>query len=161
MKYLFELSKEHKTIPKSEILSCLKTEKIKYKNIESNNDAMVIETDTKSDKIKQISSRLSSTFYVNKLLFSCPPSIEDINKNASKNQIKTRGTIAVKHKNRSIKIKSQEIVKTLANIYTKNRKVKLEKPDIEIRALITDSRVYITQKIYQMVRSQFEKRKVQ
>jgi len=161
MKYLFELSKEHKTIPKSEILSCLKAEKIKYKTIESNTDALIIETDTKPDKIKQISDRLSSTFYVNKLKFSCLPIIEDINKNALENQIKTRGTIAIRHKNRSLNIESQEIIKTLADIYTKNRKVKLEKPDIEIRALITDKRVYISQKISQIDRTQFEKRKVQ
>jgi len=49
----------------------------------------------------------------------------------------------------------------LAEIYTANREVNLENPDIEIRGLITDTKLYVGSKIAKINRSQFEDRKVQ
>ena len=46
MQFIFELSKEHKTLPIAEIKSCLDAEKIKYKINEENEDAIIIETNT-------------------------------------------------------------------------------------------------------------------
>jgi tRNA (guanine10-N2)-dimethyltransferase len=94
-------------------------------------------------------------------MFLSDNSIEDIEEEASKNLIKKTGSIAIKYKNRSKNINSQPIVKTLAEIYTKNRRVFLENPDIEIRSLITDSKLYVGSKISEIDRSQFENRKVQ
>ena len=161
MKYLFEISKEHKKLPTAEILTSLDSENINYEIILSDEDVLLIETDSKDDKLREIAGRLSYTFYIDKFLFSCNPSIKEIKKKSSENVIENEGSIAIKYKNRSNNIKSQPIVKVLADVYTKKRHVTLENPDNEIRGLITDSAVYIGIKIAEINRSQFEERKVQ
>ena len=161
MKYIVELSKEHKTLPKAEILACLMAEKISHNIVESSEDVLVIETNAKDGAIKRLAGRLSFTFYIDEFLFSCPSSPDEIKKHALDNVIEKKGSIAIRYKNRSNNVNSQPIVKALAEIYSKDRNVTLEKPDIEIRGLITDSGVYVGLKTAEIDRSQFEKRKVQ
>jgi tRNA (guanine10-N2)-dimethyltransferase len=161
MKYLFELSKDHETIPISEVLACLKAENINYQILDSNEDVLVINTDAGYGTIKTISDRLSYTYYVDEFLFLCSPIPDEIKKYALKNPIEHKGSLAVKYKNRSKTIDSQSVVKSLAEIYTQNRKVSLKDPDIEIRGVITDSTVYVGLKLFELNRSQFEDRKVQ
>lgn len=161
MKYLFELSKEHKTFPIAEIKSCLQAEQINYKILESNEDVFIIDADSKDEKLKNMVNRLSFTFYINQFLYSCQPSIDQIKKQASKDSLEYRGSVAIKYKNRSKNVNSQSIVKALADVYIKNRVVNLENPDIEIRGLITDSKLYVGLKLAEINRTQFEERKVQ
>ncbi len=161
MKVLFEISKEHISIPKSEIFSILSAENIKYELEKSTEDVLIIKTDEDIKKIKNISQRLSFTFFIDKFLFSCKNSIKDIKNLSLENNISKKGSIGIKYKNRSKKINSQPIVKALADVYTKNRVVNLEDPDIEIRTLITDKEIFVGIKIAEINRTQFEGRKVQ
>lgn len=161
MKFIFELSKEHKTLPVAEILACLRAEKINYKAIESNEDVLVVDTDVEESNIKKLASRLSLTFYIDEMLFSCLPSTVEIKKYAIENHIKKNGSIAIRCKNRSNNIDSRSIVQTLADIYSKERRVTLENPDIEVRGLITNSTAYIGLKVSEINRSYFENRKAQ
>jgi tRNA (guanine10-N2)-dimethyltransferase len=161
MRYLFEISKEHISLPKSEIFACLESEEYNYKLIESNEDLIIIETDVVKQKIEKLSKRLSNSFYVSEFLFSSKPQKENIKIIAKNYLIKESGSIAVKYKNRSKQIKSKEIVSAIAEIYTKNRQVSLEKSDVEIRALITDNKIYVGNKIAKIDRTQYEQRKVQ
>lgn len=161
MKYLFELSKEHKTLPKSEILACLKAEHINYNILESNNDVIIIDTDSKESKLQELTNRLSYTYYIDKFLFSADPCLEKIKKKSLINEMTREGSIAIKYKNRSKNIDSQPIIKEIATIYTKNREVTLKNPDNEIRGLITDSKIYVGLKTAKVNRSKFEERKVQ
>ncbi|KYK25314.1 hypothetical protein AYK24_05080 [Thermoplasmatales archaeon SG8-52-4] len=161
MKYLFELSKEHKTFPIDEIKSCLQAENIGYKVLESNEDVFIIDTSSKNKKLKNIGKRLSFSYFINQFLFSCQPSVEHIKKQSSKSNLKIKGSVAIKYRNRSKNVDSQSIVKALAEIFIKNRKVKLKNPDIEIRGLITESKLYIGLKLVEINRTQFEERKVQ
>ena len=161
MKYLFELLKDHETLPNSEVLACLRAEKINYDILESNRDVIVIATEGKYNEIEKVANRLSYTFFIDRFLFSCKNSSEIIKKYALKNKIENSGSIAIKYKNRSKTIDSQKIVRALAETYSKNRNVVLENPDIEIRGLITDSYIYIGVKLFEISRSQFEGRKVQ
>ena len=123
MKVLFEISKEHNTIPKSEIFSTLNSEKINYKIEKSNEDILIIETGSNIENIKNLSARLSFTYYIDEFLFSCSIDKNLIKKLAEKNEILEKGTIAVKYKNRSKSVNSQPILKILADVYTKNKKV--------------------------------------
>ncbi len=161
MKYLFELSKEHETLPKAEILACLKSENIDYSILESNEDVLIIEIVSKEDKLMKLSNRLSYTFYIDEFFFSCQPIIEQINSYSLNSKLEREGSIAIKYKNRSENINSQPIVRELADVYTKDRDVILENPDNEIRGLITDSKVYVGLKTAEINRSQFEERKIQ
>lgn len=159
MKILFELSREYNTLPVSEIVACLKAENVVYNVIESNDNVIILDTNVKSDTIEKVANRLSLTFYVDDFLFSCYPSIEEIKKNASDSVIESAGSIAIRCKNRSKNVDSQHVVNALAEIYSKGRKVSLEKPDVEIRGLITDSKLYTGLKIACINRAQFEGRK--
>lgn len=161
MNCLFEISKEHITIPKTEIFSSLKANKIDFNILESNDDVLIIKADATYKIINKLSERLSYTNFIDEFLFSSIPSLKIIEKNSLGHKINISGTIAIKYKNRSNKVDSQPIIKKLAEIYTKNRKVDLENPDIEIRVLITDKKVYIGLKIAEINRSQYEERKVQ
>jgi len=161
MKYLFELSKDHEMLPQAEVLSCLKAENISYKLIQSDDNVVIIESSANIKKIKEISDRLSLVFYIDNFLFSCNPVPEKIKNNALKNKIQQKGTIAIKYKNRSNNIDSKNVIEALADIYTKNREVNLENPDIEVRTFITDSKIYVGIRLFEINRSQFEERKVQ
>jgi tRNA (guanine10-N2)-dimethyltransferase len=161
MRVLFELSKEYKILPNKEIISCLNAEKIKYKIIELTDDYLVISTNVKTSVVKNLSERLSLTYYIYDLLFSCPIEIGNFKKIAINNPIHLDGSIAIKYRNRSNHIDSQSIIHQLADVYTKDRIVNLSNPDIEIRALITDSKLNVGVKICKINRGQFEDRKVQ
>lgn len=160
MNYLFELSKEHKTIPTSEVLSCLEAEKKYFEIADSNPNILIINT-RHNKMINNVAERLSHSYYINEFLFSCKISIDKIKNSAKTKQIKQKGSIAIKYRNRSKKNNSQPILKALAEIYTKDRKVILDKPDIEIRVIITDSNIYVGKKLFEINRTQFEERKVQ
>lgn len=161
MHYLFELSKEHKTIPKAEIISCLKAENVKYDIIEENEDTVVLSVNTDKEDLAKIFNRLSFCFFVDRFLFSCSPKTEHIKKYAESHRPPNNGSIAIRYKNRSKTIDSQGIVKLLADVYSKDRHVNLDNPDIEIRAIVTNSKIYVGKKIFEIDRHQFEKRKVQ
>lgn len=161
MNILFELSKEHPTLPKNEIFACLTAEDISYIINETNKDVLNISIDTNIDLIKDVTSRLSYTFYIDELFFSCSNSINEIKKNAKKHFVDLPGSIAIRYKNTSKNKNSQEIIKEIVEIYTKNKKVNLTNPDNEIRVFITDSIIYVGKKISVIDRSQYEKRKVQ
>ena len=161
MKYLFELSKEHGYIPKAEVFSCLKAENISYKMLDSNNDILLLDLKIKPEQLSKISSRLAMSFFIDTFLFSSPLCFDRIYNLANKNVIKKDGSIAIKYTNRSKSADSQEILKILAEAYTRNRKVDLENPDIEVRFLISDEKVYVGCKQVEIDRSQFERRKVQ
>jgi tRNA (guanine10-N2)-dimethyltransferase len=161
MKLLFELSKEHRTLPVAEILACLQAENINFDILESNEDIFIIKTNSDKYKLQKISGRLSFTYYIDRFLFSCTPTIDDIKTQVIKYKIEKPGSIAVKYKNRSDNISSQPIVRALAEIYTQDRRVALKNPDVEIRGLINDSKLYVGLKITEVDRRQFEERKVQ
>jgi len=161
MNYLFEISKEHKTLPKSEIISILKSKKIGFEVIESNEDVLIINSNINENTLKKIAERLAYTFYLDKFLFSSSPSIKEIKKLAISNSLKIKGTIAIKYKNRSKTIDSQTFVKCLAEIYSKNRLVNLEDPEIELRVFINEKKIYVGLKILRINRTQYEERKVQ
>lgn len=160
MKYLFELSKDHNYISSSEVLSCLNAEEINYIIREKNRDVLIIETNDKND-FSTVANRLSNTFFIDTFLFSSKTKLNIIKNEAEKNQIIKQGSISIRYKNRSKNINSQDIVKILASIYTKNRIVDLNNPNIELRFIITDSKVYVGTKLFKINRTQFEERKVQ
>ena len=161
MKYIFELSKEHSTIPQSEIASCLNAEGYKYNIIEANPDVMVVDISCGEDELKNIAFRLSHSFSISKMVFSSSTNLKKVKSLALKNAIDDSGSLAIRCKNRSFLINSNGIVKVLADIYTVNRTVKLQNPDVEVRAIITDTTVYVGVKKNTIDRKQFEKRKAQ
>jgi len=161
MNFLFELSKEHESLPKSEIKSCLQSENITYNIVDSNENALIVETDISINKIRKLANRLSMTFFIDQILFFCSTKNEIIKQKAKMNPLEKKGSIAITYKNRSETINSKKIIDELGDIYSKNKKVNLTNPDNEIRVLITNKKIYVGLKKAEIDRTQFEKRKVQ
>jgi tRNA (guanine10-N2)-dimethyltransferase len=161
MKILFELSKEHETLPVDEILCCFNAENVLYKVLEKNENVIVIDTDASVSQIMQIAKRLAYCFYVEQLLFSCKNTLMQLQESIKKNPIVQDGSLAIYCKNKSSKKNSKQILSILAKSYAKDRVVDLESAEIKIRAIITDNAIFVGKVLYQVDRSAFEQRKVQ
>lgn len=159
MKLIFELSKEHKTFPNAEVRATLDAEDISYVIADSNEDVLVVDIGSDDSVIQRLAERLAFTFVIDELLFSCPATLDKIVHYAEKHPIMKDGSIAIRCKNRSSLIQSQELIDCLGEIYTKNRIVNLTYPEIELRVTITDDRAYIGIKKATINTSHFHKRR--
>jgi len=156
---MFELSKEHKTFPSAEVIATLDAENIGYMIVDSNENVLVVDIGTDDSVIQRFAERLSFTFVIDELLFSCPASLDEIVQYAEKHPLMKDGSIAIRCKNRSSSIQSQELIDCLGEIYTKNRLVNLTYPEIELRVVVTEDRAYIGIKKATIDTSHFQKRR--
>lgn len=159
MKLMFELSKEQKTLPCAEVIACLNAENIMYTVITSNEDVLIVEIKPNDSIIQRLAERLAFTFVIGELLFSCPATLDDIVRYAEKHPLMKDGSIAIRCKNRSSSIHSQQLIDRLGDIYTKNRLVNLTHPEIELRAIVTENTAYVGIKKATLETSHFQKRR--
>ncbi|HWR27781.1 MAG TPA: THUMP domain-containing protein [Candidatus Thermoplasmatota archaeon] len=159
MKLMFELSKEHATLPSAEVIATLNAEHINASLISSNEDVLIVETNPNDNDLKRLAERLAFTFVIDELLFSCPTTLNEIIQNAEKHQLPPEGSIAIRCKNRSSHIRSEQLIDQLGDIYTKKRTVNLTKPDIEVRAVITEDTAYLGIKKADLDTSHFQQRR--
>jgi tRNA (guanine10-N2)-dimethyltransferase len=159
MKLMFELSKEHTTLPCAEVLATLKAEHISSTLISSSEDILIVETKPNNAGIKRLAERLAFTFMIDELLFSCPATLDEIVRNAKKHSLPPEGSIAIRCKNRSSHIHSEQLIDQLGDVYTKKRVVNLTHPDIEIRAVVTEDTAYIGIKKANLDTGHFQQRR--
>jgi len=159
MKLMFELSKEHATLPGAEVLATLKAEHMKATFISSTEDLLIVDTTPNDEEIRRLSERLAYSFMIDELLFSCPASLDEIVKCAQEHPLRQAGSIAIRCKNRSLDIASQQLIDALGSIYTKQRVVNLTNPEIELRAVVTGDTAYIGIKKADLDTSHFHKRR--
>lgn len=159
MKLMFELSKEHKTLPRAEILASLEAEDTFCSVVDSNEDVLVVDIKPTKDIIQRLAQRLAFSFFIDELLFFCPARLSDIVQNAKQHPLMIEGSIAIRCNNRSSAISSQEITDHLGSVYTKDRTVNLKNPDIELRALLTKTSVYVGVKKAAIETSHFQQRR--
>ncbi|RLF57001.1 MAG: hypothetical protein DRN27_08605 [Thermoplasmata archaeon] len=160
MNLLFDLSKEHPTIPKKEIIVTIKSYQISFNIIYQDDNVFIIEIESNDQILPLLSSRLAFTHSISEFLFSSSINQEEIMMLAKSNPCIEEGTIAIRYKNRSQIQDSKIIVQNLASIYTKNKLVDLNEPDVEIYVIITDKKIYVGRLIISIDRKQYEKRKV-
>lgn len=159
MRLIFELSKEHATLPSAEVLASLKAEQIDATIISSNEDVLIVETKPNDADIKRLAERLAFTFVIDDLLFSCPSTLDEIIQNAEKHPLPFEGSIAIRCKNRSSHIRSEQLIDQLGDIYTKKRMVNLTNPDIEIRVVVTKDTAYLGMKKASLNTCHFQQRR--
>lgn len=159
MRLLFELSKEHRMLPCDEICATLEAEDQKYTVIDSNDDVLVVEVTSAGSIIQRLVERLAYTFMVDELVFCCPATLNDIVRSAKNHPLEPQGSIALRCKNRALSLRSEEVIDRLGDVYTKNRRVDLRNPDIELRAVITEDRVYVGIKKAELDTSHFQQRR--
>ncbi|UCE37012.1 MAG: RsmD family RNA methyltransferase [Thermoplasmata archaeon] len=157
MSIIFELSQEHESLPKAEIIACLLAEEIKF-NIEEE-DLGILVVNAPDLDIQYLIGRLALTHVIDELLFSCKAD-ESID---TKNTIKIgEGSFAVRAKriqrlNEQLDLK--EIEKVVADLVGDENPVDLTYPDHEIRVIVSN-RCHIGKKLAKIDRSSFEERKV-
>jgi tRNA (guanine10-N2)-dimethyltransferase len=159
MKLMFELSKEQKTLPCAEIQACLHAEDIAFTVVDSNEDVFIVETKADDRTIPILAQRLGFTFMIDEFLFSCSNSLDDISRSAKTHPLVQEGSIAIRYKNRCSSMDSHQLVDVLGSWYTKNRSVNLRHPDIELRALVTETSAYIGLKKAEVDTSQYQERR--
>ncbi len=159
MDLCFELSKEHQELAAAEIQACIQADHLSAKDVKKNPDVFILTTEELRNILSTMTHRLSQTFCINQHYFTSPVDISVLQKKAEEHPLSKQGSIAVSYRNRSTQVSSQKIVKSLAEIYTKGRSVSLEHPDIKIRVIITDEKLYVGRLLTTIDRSQFQQRK--
>jgi tRNA (guanine10-N2)-dimethyltransferase len=156
---LFELSKEQHTLPVAEIFACLDAEDTPYTVVDSNEDVLLVDVTAKASLIPNLTERLAFTFVIDELLYTSLATIHDIIEKAENHPLSMNGTIAIRCKSRIPSLDSPQVIDRLGDVYTKNRKVNLNNPEIELRALITEKTAYVGIKKAEINTSYFEHRR--
>lgn len=158
-KIIFDLSKEYPLFAQDEILCVLNAENIEYQIASCSEDALVLNATVSNREIHYLATRLSMSFSIGHLLFTTDKPASQIKYEARKHLLSTPGTIAVRYKNRSSILQSQPYIHAIAEVYTEAHPVDLTDPNTTIFLLITDEQIYVSEKIANINRSAFEKRK--
>ncbi len=156
MRLLFELSGEHKTLPRSEILACIEAEGYDHDVIEEDFRVLVLETDVGLQRLRE---RIALAHNVGEHLASGTASeLED----SARALDVPSGTIAIRMKDHRPKPEregNEKLLKRIGGILTQGRKVDLEAPENEIR-VIRGNRYHMSLNKVVIDRSSFQQRKV-
>lgn len=155
--YFFELSGEHPTLPRSEVLSCIKAETGSLDEVLAGDGYVICRFEP--GYLESICSRLALCRRAGRYLGRCTP--EEIREFCSR-LVLPEGSLAVRvsrHGQRSSGVSTADITRKVADIVARGRKVDLERPDVELRILASD-RFYFYLSEVVIDRNQFEKRKV-
>jgi tRNA (guanine10-N2)-dimethyltransferase len=156
---MFERSKEQCALSCAEILACLYAETPTYTVVDANEDVLLVEMDTDEMVVRNLADRLAFTFLIDELLFSCPAAIHDIGEQAKQHPLAMEGTIAIRCKSRTSSLVSSRVIDRLGDVYTRNRKVDLTNPEIELRAIVTEKTAYVGIKKAAINTSHFQQRR--
>lgn len=156
--FFFELSGEHKSLPKAEIIACLEAEETEFSLDDENHGVLVI--DACELNLLEMKKRLALTHYINKHLFSCKA--DELARLSTPLEV-GEGSFAVRAKriqrfHEDLDLKTME--KMVADNVVGENIVDLPNPDIEIRVIIS-KRCHIGISLARIDRSAFEPRKVQ
>jgi tRNA (guanine10-N2)-dimethyltransferase len=156
--FIFELSGEHESLPKAEILACFEAQGTNNTIQEEDLGILVIRAEDLDISI--LKDRLALTHQIDNRLFSCE--VDEILSLKNSFEI-PEGSFAVrakriqrKHEHLDIK----EVERIVAQRIKSEGTVDLENPDIEVRVIISE-RCHIGLKLAGIDRNSFEKRKVQ
>lgn len=157
----FELSGEHTTIPRSEVLACLESIDVEFKLYLMLDGCLVIDLKN-NDVIPRLSERLSMTHHIIKVI--CIGSgEEDILNLINNSDIDVKGTYLIRVKRikeyyRNTALMEQRIGRIF---YQKGFRADLKNPSIRFRLLLTENKSIFGYIIASVDRGAFEGRKPQ
>lgn len=155
--FLFELSGEHPTLPKAEVLATIGAECKESKEVMTAPGLVVSEFD--SARLFDISNRLGLSHRAGKYLGSCKP--EEVIEFASK-LVLPEGSFAVRARNFQGNMRSlspSDLSKKVGGVLANERKVDLINPDVGVRMIISNG-IHFFIEDHMIDRTQFERRKV-
>ncbi|ATZ61445.2 MAG: THUMP domain-containing protein [Methanosarcinales archaeon Met12] len=158
MRIAFELSGEHQTLPRSEVIGCLTSSNIPFREIATLDQVLIIET----NEMPPIARRLAMTHHILEVIDVCQTDMELILTmvSASDLPLGNEETFCVRAK----KIKNYafrgDIEKDVgAIIHKRGYKVGLEDPDVVFRLVITGDKCIFGRLLFSIDRRQYEFRR--
>ena len=156
---VFELSGEHDTLPKSEVIGCIEAYGWPYRVIDSYDQVLVIETDA---DVPILAHRLALTHHILELIFECNSERQDILKETRSANlgIKDGESFVVRIK----KIREYGGVDSSferelgAAIWKRGYRVDLARPDVIFRSIMTNGVCVFGRLIADINRGQYEER---
>jgi tRNA (guanine10-N2)-dimethyltransferase len=156
---VFELSGEHETLPKSEVIGCIEAYGWPYRVIDSYDQVLIVETDA---DVPILAHRLALTHHIMELIFECNSDRQDILRKARSEDLglKSGETFVVRIK----KIREHGGVDASferelgATIWKRGYNVDLAHPDIVFRAIMTNGVCIFGRLIAGINRGQYEER---
>jgi len=156
---VFELSGEHETLPKSEVIGCIEAYGWSYEVAGSYDQVLVV--DTEAD-VSILARRLALTHHILEFIFQCKAEEETILLAADAADIRLkvdeRFLVRVKRVGEPGKIGSLFEKRLGAVLWSKGYPVNLEKPDVVFRAIITGDVCIFGKLIASPNRAQYDER---
>lgn len=155
--FLFELSGEHPTLPRSEVLATIRSECGKSDELLSAPGLTIARFDP--GKLNDVAGRLGLSHRAGRYLGSCRP--EEVTDFASSLTL-PEGSIAIRAKRfqgNMVSVSPSDLSRKAGGILAKDRRVDLEDPELEVRILISKA-IHFYIRDLEIDRKQFEKRKV-
>jgi tRNA (guanine10-N2)-dimethyltransferase len=156
---VFELSGEHGTLPKSEVVGCIEAYGWPYVIVGSYDQALVVDTDA---DVSILAHRLALTHQILEFIFQCKAEEEAILLAADAADIRLkvdeRFLVRVKKIGEPGRIGSLFEKRLGAVLWSKGYPVNLEKPDVVFRAIITGGVCIFGKLIARIDRAQYEER---
>jgi tRNA (guanine10-N2)-dimethyltransferase len=156
---VFELSGEHETLPKSEVIGCIEAYGWPYRILGSYDQVLVVETDA---DVPILAHRLALTHHILELIFECNSDRQDILKNARSVALGLEGgesfVVRVKKIREYGGVDSSFERELGAAIWRRGYRVDLAHPDVVLRAVITNGVCVFGRLIGGINRSQYEER---
>ncbi|HXY87392.1 MAG TPA: THUMP domain-containing protein [Candidatus Acidoferrales bacterium] len=151
MKLAFELSGEHETIPRSEVLSLFGN------NVAYEADRVLIMNVNSYDP--EIAERLAMTHSVIAVATICKQDLNAIY-NAASGMDFPKATISVRAKRINSHLKSTDVERIIGRaLFERGYKINLQHPEMTVRALLTDDVCIIGKLLASLNRSSFEERR--
>lgn len=160
----FELSGEHNTLPKSEVIACLEAIKADFKIHLSLDCCLIVEVKSASRIIKELGKRLSMTHHIIEVLSIGEQGEEGIIDAVKKASLDFKGTYSIRVRGVKdySKINTELMEKKLGEIfYRKGFHADLKNPDVRFRVLLTEDRSIFGKIVASIDRGAFEERKPQ
>lgn len=161
MEIIFLMSKEHPTLPKAEIEAVLNSENIQYKILSQDIGILFLNVpDEHSDSFQSVKNRLAYTHEVCRLLIETDKSQlnSEVQKYPWDKIIERDYAVRVKRMDKTDKFDSSKVewdIGGLIKSSTYGMKVNLRDPTNFIRIIFTDSKVFVTERMFKVGKKHF------
>jgi tRNA (guanine10-N2)-dimethyltransferase len=156
---VFELSGEHDTLPKSEVIGCIEAYQWKYVVVGSYDQALVVDTDA---DVNVLTCRLALTHHILELVFQCEADKEAIKSEAAKADLRLGKDEAFLVRVKKVReygdIDGAFERELGAVLWHRGYRVDLDHPDAEYRAILTEGACIFGKLIASPDRAQYEER---
>ena len=161
----FELSGEHETLPKSEVLACMRALGVEHRVAQSSAQCLMLDIDDSTGISRILAARLAMTHRIISGIFECSISESDILKSARDAEIRVPSgetfSVRVKQIQRS-HLSSTDLEKRIGEVifeHNPGSRVNLKDPNHNFRLLVTARSCIFGEVLASVDRKQFWERK--